>query len=73
MLFAPPGLVVIDIFEPSRFNKCFWNMSGALGHEYWFICGDSVRDQTRHAADILVDVDKLAAVLERALAHRAAL
>jgi capsular polysaccharide biosynthesis protein len=54
MLFSPPGLVVVDIFESTRFNKCFWSMSTALGHRYWYLVGDTVPSGTTYAGDIHV-------------------
>jgi capsular polysaccharide biosynthesis protein len=56
MLFAPPGLVVVDIFESTRFNKCFWNMSNALGHRYWYLVGDTVPSGMTYAGDIQVSL-----------------
>jgi capsular polysaccharide biosynthesis protein len=59
MLFSPPGLVVVDIFESTRFNKCFWSMSTALGHRYWYLVGDTVPSGTTYAGDIQVSLDGL--------------
>jgi capsular polysaccharide biosynthesis protein len=56
MLFSPPGLVVVDIFESTRFNKCFWSMSTALGHRYWYLVGDTVPSGTTYAGDIQVSL-----------------
>jgi len=67
MFFAPRGLIMIDIVEASGANKCFWNMSSALGHDYWYICGDMVKNPTSYAEDLRVSVAKLATVLDRAL------
>ena len=66
MLFAPPGLVVVDMIEPGMFDwtYVFWTMAEELGHEYWYLVAESVpRPGRRH--DALVPLDKLAATLDR--------
>ena len=63
MIFSPPGLAVLDIFEPTRFNKCFWSMSTALGHRYWYLIGDTVPSGTNYAGDIQVSLGALKALV----------
>ena len=70
MIFAPPGLTVIDVFEPSEFNKCYWNMSEAVGHHYWYMCGETRANESGYAGDIIVPAAKLAEIVTRALAQR---
>jgi hypothetical protein len=64
MLFAPPGIPVIDILEPLEVNHCYWNMSEALGHEYWYILGDSVSNEGMYP-NISLPLDKLHRTLDR--------
>ena len=58
ILFSPPGLRVIDIFEGSLFNKCFWGISTALGHHYWPLVGDTVTNG-HSAHDIRVSIPEV--------------
>ena len=58
ILFSPPSLRVIDIFEGSLFAKCFWGMSTALGHHYWPLVGDTVPNG-HSASDIRVSIPML--------------
>jgi len=62
ILFSPPGLRVIDIFEGSLFNKCFWGISTALGHHYWPLVGDTVTNG-HSAHDIRVSIPRLRQVV----------
>ncbi|HVA07841.1 MAG TPA: glycosyltransferase family 61 protein [Acidimicrobiales bacterium] len=67
MLFSPPGLVVVDIFESTRFNKCYWSMSTALGHRYWYFIGDTVPSGTTFAGDIHVSLGAFRDLLSAAM------
>lgn len=71
MMFSPPGLAVVDIFEETLFNKCFWNMSHALGHQYWYLVGETVPSGTSYAGDISVPLRSLGEVVEAALSRAA--
>jgi capsular polysaccharide biosynthesis protein len=64
ILFSPPGLTVVDIFEPSRFSKSFWSMSGALKHDYWCLIGDTVPSGSPYAGDIHVPLGDLKEILD---------
>jgi capsular polysaccharide biosynthesis protein len=64
ILFSPPELTVVDIFEPSRFSKSFWSMSGALSHRYWCLIGDTVPSGTSYAGDIHVPLGDLKEILD---------
>jgi capsular polysaccharide biosynthesis protein len=68
MLFSPPGLKVVDIFERSLFNKCFWSMTNALGHDYWPVVGDTVVSGRSYAGDIHLSVPALREIVGEALA-----
>jgi capsular polysaccharide biosynthesis protein len=64
MLFSPPGLQIVDIFEPLYVQHCFWTMSEALGHRYSYFFGETV-PAAGTDADIAVPIRKLAAAIER--------
>jgi hypothetical protein len=57
----------VDIFESTRFNKCFWSMSTALGHRYWYFIGDTVPSETTFAGDIHVPLSGLRDLLSAAM------
>jgi capsular polysaccharide biosynthesis protein len=65
ILFAPPGLVVVDMIESSMYpwGYVFWTMSEALGHHYTYFTAESVERPGRQP-DTLVPIDKLQATLE---------
>lgn len=65
MLFAPPGLVVVDMVEASMADLAyvFWTMCEALGHEYWFFSIDSVA-RPGQPPDGRVPLEKLRATLD---------
>jgi capsular polysaccharide biosynthesis protein len=70
VLFADPGLTLIEIFEPSYLHYVYWSLCEALGHRYWYMLGQAVpnerfRLQSPHVA---VPLDKLERTLKRALA-----
>ncbi len=67
MIFSPPGLAVVDIFESNHFNKYFWNLTAALGHRYWPMAGRPVRSGSRYASDLELSPKVLKEVVERAL------
>jgi Glycosyltransferase 61 len=64
ILFAPPGLTVVDMIQPSmiRWGSVFWAMAEELGHRYWYLAADSV-PRPGHQDDTYVPVDRLAATL----------
>ena len=70
ILFAPPGLKIVELFEPTFVSaspaRQFWIMSTSLGHEYWCLVGDPVPGAARYG-DIDVPLDKLAKTLGRVL------
>lgn len=66
MLFARPGLVVVDMIQPSMLTWAyvFWAMSEELGHRYWYFLAESV-PRRGHQDDTYVPLDKLAATFDR--------
>jgi capsular polysaccharide biosynthesis protein len=69
MLFAQPGMVLVDIFG-SLVNRCFHNMALTLGHEYWYVFGEDIR--RAHAKDIYLPLEKLDSIVSLALTSDAA-
>jgi capsular polysaccharide biosynthesis protein len=69
ILFAPAGARVLDIQDPTNVCYCYWTMSEALGHQYWYLWGQPIpRPENRHGIpDLCVPVERLAATLERML------
>jgi capsular polysaccharide biosynthesis protein len=56
------GATLIEFFEPSYVNGCYYTLSQSLGHSYWYLMGE--RDE---AGDIRVPVDRLEHVLAAAV------
>lgn len=66
IVFAPPGLKVCVLVEPVQISHVYWTMSEALGHEYWYVLGDTVHVPNappQQDLDVLVDPEKLARTL----------
>jgi capsular polysaccharide biosynthesis protein len=66
MLFSPPGLIVVDMIEPSMLSWAyvFWAMAEELHHDYWYFLAESV-PRRGNQNDTLVSLDKLAATFDR--------
>jgi hypothetical protein len=65
-LFAARAATVVELFAPDYVNACYYALSDAAGHDYWYLIGRSAgRD-----GDIAIDPDRLAALLDRALPAR---
>ncbi|MBD0338129.1 MAG: glycosyltransferase family 61 protein [Thermoleophilia bacterium] len=56
------GATLIEIFEPGLVNGCYYTLSQALGHPYWYLMGGRVG-----SSDIHVPLDRLERVLAAAL------
>lgn len=69
ILFAQPGATVLDIMEPSNPRYCYWTMSEAAGHHYWYFWGQTARNPDGGVPDILVPLDKLTQTLEMMLSR----
>jgi capsular polysaccharide biosynthesis protein len=63
VLFAPPGCKVLDLFEPVYVNSCYWTMSLASQHDYWYMFGETV-PSTEWNPDMHIPVEKLDRVLK---------
>lgn len=68
MAFAPSGLRVLNIFEPRDIPGCYRTMSEALGHQYWYLLGETVENPGGLVSDIFVPLPKLQQTLEQYLA-----
>lgn len=67
MLFCPAGATVVEIADPAYPNPNFYAMAAALGHRYAIIAGRGVGDGHPLRQDLAVDMQVLAAALERLL------
>jgi capsular polysaccharide biosynthesis protein len=56
------GAILIEFFEPGYVNGCFYSLSQALGHPYWYLMGER-----EEAADIRVPVERLERLLAAAI------
>lgn len=65
ILFAPSGLVVVDMIQPRMLDWAyvFWAMSEELGHSYWYFLAEEQRHGKR--TDTYVPMEKLAATFDR--------
>ena len=62
LIFAQPQTKVIEIFEPTakEIGACYWSLSAAMNHDYWYLLGDRVENnQTPEQPNIKVPLDKL--------------
>ena len=66
MLFSPPGLVVLDMIEPSRLTHAFvfWTMAEELGHDYWYVVTGTAPRPGRQS-DAVITPESLQATLEQ--------
>jgi len=67
ILFAPPGLVVVEMIPPRMMRRAhfYWAMAESLRHTYWYFVAEDGHDG-RHPADY-VPIEKLEATLDRVL------
>jgi capsular polysaccharide biosynthesis protein len=66
LVFARPGLKVLEIFSPNYINCCYWLLANIMGLDYWFVvgAGDRVRDDVYALTD---DIEVEIATLEQSL------
>ena len=65
ILFAPPGAKIVVMVEPVQISWFFWSMSEAVGHEYWYVLGETVPHLAPpHDADLRVPPDKIGRTLD---------
>ena len=66
ILFAPPGLVVVEMI-PSGIMKnsyLYWTMADELSHEYWYLVAESI-PPARPWDDARVSLEKIAETFDR--------
>ena len=61
------SLALIEFFEPSYVNACFYTLAGAAGHDYWYLMGEREGD-----SDIRVPIADAIETVERALEEKEA-
>ncbi len=66
LLFCQSGTKVLEIFEPSIVRQCYWSLSEALGHNYWYFLGKTMSDNVPEP-DIYVEIDKLENIINKML------
>jgi capsular polysaccharide biosynthesis protein len=64
MIFAPPGLRVIEIYDATFPNPQFYALAATLGHPYWIVESRPSGELRPGYHDISVDPNELAAVLD---------
>jgi len=64
MIFAPPGLQVVEIADAGFPNPQFYALAAALGHPYWLVRGRPLGTQPPGYNDITVDVRDLSDVID---------
>ena len=65
VLFAPPGLRLVDAIDP-RLHHCghvFWSMCEAPGHEYWYFEAERFPPPVPRQDDVRIPLDRLVATL----------
>ena len=67
-------LVTIELFEPTFVNGCYYALSDAAGHSYWYIFANPAGDQSLAPAyrDLDVDIDLLVDTITAAIERQAA-
>jgi hypothetical protein len=66
MLFARPGLQVVEIEETGFPNPDYYLLASCLGHDYWLVSSASSSTKAAGYKDITVDSAELIAIVERA-------
>lgn len=64
ILWSPPGLKVLEIFEPGSVRRCYWSMCQALGHRHACGIGKPVR-QSGPESNLQVPVQAFAEALDK--------
>jgi len=66
IIFSQPGTKVIEIFSPraKQIGTCYWSMSNAMRHDYWYLFGKEVaNEKVPGQSNIEVSIDKITQVL----------
>jgi hypothetical protein len=59
--FAAHDATIVELFEPSYVNGCFYALADAAGHDYWYLLGADAGE-----GDIAVDLTSLRRTLDAA-------
>lgn len=59
-IFCQPGAVLIELYNPVRYNWCVREVANIMGHEHWFMFGKNVNSKF----DMTVDPGKLTKLLD---------
>jgi hypothetical protein len=69
-MFAPKGLHVVEIFDPTFPNPQYYALAGAIGHPYWLIRGSTIGEPDPGYNNLEVDVaevERIAAQIDAEL------
>ena len=70
MLFMERGQKVVEIIINGKgHNNCYFNMANELGHEYYYIVGET-NDPDNPDTDIIVDPARLESLLKKILGNK---
>ena len=58
-IFCQPGAVVVELYNPVRYNWCVREVANIMGHEHWFMFGNNVNNDY----DMTVNSNKLEKLL----------
>lgn len=67
-IFCPPGAVMLELYNPVRWNFCVRRVANCLGHEHWFLFGRNASAEF----DMVVEPRKLDKLLSYAFDQGAA-
>ena len=72
MMAMPASGKVVEIRESTdNYRHCFWTMASSLDLPYYYLLADKVNPrESEHTADLHVDIDQLAHVIQEASSHR---
>lgn len=67
LLFAPTRAQILEIQEPSHIFSGYWTMADALGHDYWYVTGETVPNPSSRIgrSDIFMPIPKLQNAMEK--------
>jgi capsular polysaccharide biosynthesis protein len=68
LVFAPPGVRVLELFHPRYVNPCFWTIADNVGADYrYLVCGRDTRPPGAPMHGVLSDIVVEPERLQRAL------
>jgi capsular polysaccharide biosynthesis protein len=48
ILFSPSGCKVLELLNPAYMNVCYYAEAEMLGHEYWYVIGETAGTAVQH-------------------------